>query len=206
MFRSKLIKPFYDSENQGGASGAQTLPPVAVPQTIEPKGDDITGLVNKNTQLLGELKTLKEKNKVFLDEIEKAKTDGLAEQGKFKELYETSQKTNALLTNGLKESGLKLIAKDMINPDYILSHKDKFTYDDKMNITNGQEVLTQLKTTDPFLFQTAEQTKLKTDSGTPLAYTPGKTLTLAQLQAMSRADRLKNADFINDQVSKGLVT
>ena len=61
MFRTTLAKPFFSPEGEGaGASGAPTPDtPAASGSAVDPSGTDVTGLVNKNTELLAELKTEK---------------------------------------------------------------------------------------------------------------------------------------------------
>ena len=87
-----------------------------------------------------------------------------------------------------------------------MSFKKDFVFDEQMKVTNFNEVMEAAKQKKPHFFKSEQQQKIITDSGTPQAFTPGKTLTFEQLKNMSRADRLKNAEYINNMVSKGLVT
>ncbi|OQY13970.1 MAG: hypothetical protein B6I31_00050 [Desulfobacteraceae bacterium 4572_19] len=170
------------------------------------KDNNNQGLINKNAELLNELKTLKAKTKKYEDNLEAERQKKLEEDGKYKELIEVKDTTISNLQKSLKQNNLKLLATDFQDSSDILNFQDRFEFDDTGNIVNAESVINEIKETKPYLFKNGNETQIKLkDNPTPPAYVAGKKLTNEMINNMTSEEYKKNLPEINRQLEAGTI-
>lgn len=170
MSEEKLNDP--KSETKG------LLEPVAQPQDSE----SVEGLVSKNKELLDELKQERGKGRKTQDrldeietEIDKQKKAGMLEKEQYKELSEKLDKEKTDLKKELGESytrvqetNLKLVAKDLVDPEDIQAYKHLFEFDEDHKVINAEKGMEELKKLKPHFFKSEQPQAVGVQHGVPV--------------------------------------
>lgn len=152
---AEVTEPVVTTETEG-ANSTQEF------KTLEEAMAYINKLQTDKKVLLDEKHQVKRKLTKFEEEAQQREAASLAEQGKFKELYEQSlqkatqlesrikdQAVNAALKEALKDSGARSV-------DTVLKLVDKtsieFDSDGNLNIDSVKTVVESIKKSDPILF------------------------------------------------------
>lgn len=131
----------------------------ATPEEIQQKLEQLTEELNKKEELLKKVRKFEKENK---DAAERA----LAEQGKFKELYEAEVQKRAELEGRMKDSAINSALNEALKDSGAASiatvmkliDRNKIGFDgEKVDTDSIKVLIKELKTSDPVLF--AEQPK-----------------------------------------------
>ena len=159
-------------ENNNSAENVIELQNSGVPEAqgnseTDVQGTEIEGLVNKNKELLKELKQFKAKAREYETQQEKLNRQKLEEEGKYKELLETERAEKTKLLESVKLARLERLASEMYDPTDIRQFKNLFEFDEDLNILNSQEVIDKLKSDKSYLFKKEEVVIPNTNTGIP---------------------------------------
>lgn len=154
------------------------------------QGDDITGLVNKNNQLLDELKKLKGRLAKIDENKQAADEAALKEQNKWKELYEKEKAAHEVskgeitkmtrkhnLTEAAAKAGMDIRYMPMLND---------VEYDEDHKVKDSEGYFNRVKKDFPLFFE-SQQTKPipYTDANKTYVIKPGtKVWTPEEIRAM----------------------
>ncbi|MCP4763089.1 MAG: hypothetical protein GY870_15035 [archaeon] len=180
-------------------------PAVPVEQIPEPvvKGkEENTVTFESHQKLLDEKKKVEAKLKKFEDEKVKSEKVKLEKDGEYQKLLDMEKKNNDNLRESLKKKELKLLASDFHDPADILSHYNRFEFDDEMNITNSDEILADLKEKKPYLFRGESDPKIKTMTTAPTGFKTGHKFSELEISRMSPEMYEKNSDVILQQMEE----
>jgi hypothetical protein len=201
--------------------GKQDEPKV---QIDDPKGsptepkEDLTGLINKRDELLGETKKLKAKLKKFEDDQAKKDKDKLLEDGKLKELIDKQTKQIETLQSEVtkrdrKETLRKLAIENNFDTNYLKLLEDHVKFTETNEIENGAELIKMAKEKFPIAFTDNQSNPSFQSGSSPKGYSPTKkttytiedlkSITPEQWEAMDPAVKNSLKQSLYDQVRGG---
>lgn len=144
-----------NNEDKGVETPETGKPEQQTPEQIQARLDDLQAELVKKEELLKKVRKFEKENK---DAAEKA----LAEQGKFKELYEQEVQRRSELEGKMKDSAITSAINDALKDSGAIStttvakllDKSKIGFEDGVvDIKSVQALISELKTSDPVLFQ-----------------------------------------------------
>lgn len=144
------------------------------------QGDDNSGLKNKNRELLDELKSTRKELQKMKDEQDKAKTESLKEQQKYKELYEKTitelENTKQEISKSKKENNLiREMSAAGMDIELMPVIAKRVEYNDDGEIKDAENFFNSVKEKKPQWFiDQQEQNVPHTDNTKTKILKPGK--------------------------------
>jgi hypothetical protein len=205
--KSKRRKHMADELKPDAAKPDAGKDPKDQPDTAKPEQGNVDGLVAKNKELLGEIKTLQKKISSFESASDKEKEAKLKEDGKLKELLDKKEGESQILRDRIKRAELKAAVRqyELVDDDYIDILAKTIEFDENDQPLNLEETFAALKEKKPYLFkQDAPDPKPGTHN-TGASWKGGHIFTEAEVKAMDSKTLNENWPEIQRQMGEGKI-
>ena len=197
-----------NTDQKGGSAGPNDPKSQAAPGP-EVVINDPVAVLQKNKELLTEKEQLKARLNKLEAEEQKRQEDEAKKRGDYEKLLtdKDAKIKETMAENKRLRIGLEATKLGLIDTDYIKIIADTVADD----FTNLTEVMTNLKTTKPYLFGQAAATTTTAvnlpgmDKGKTPPAAAGKIFTKADLSAMKPAEYAANKAVILEQFRQGLI-